>query len=95
MMHTKIYVIKLTEDIEGNGTSVTNKFVVLNSKERAVEAQKMAFYNCLDFWMREWGYKGERPLEEVFEIIEKEDCLVALAHDCDEIYCDIEVVNEF
>lgn len=94
-MQNKNYVIKLTEHIDGNGTSVTNKFVVINSKERAIEAQKMAFYNCLDFWMREWDYKGERPLEEVFEIIEKEDCLVALAHDCDEIYCDIEVVNEF
>ena len=40
-MYTKIYVIKLTEHIEGNGTSVTNKLVVLNSKERAVEAQRM------------------------------------------------------
>lgn len=94
-MQNKNYVIKLTEHIDGNGTSVTNKFVVINSKERAIEAQKMAFYNCLDFWMTEWDYKGKRPLEEVFEIIEKEDCLVALAYDCDEIYCDIEVVNEF
>lgn len=94
-MQNKNYVIKLTEHIDGNGTSVTNKVVVINSKERAIEAQKMAFYNGLDFWMTEWDYKGERPLEEVFEIIEKEDCLVALAHDCDEIYCDIEVVNEF
>ena len=94
-MDKKIYLITIIENIGDNETAVTHKGFVMGDVEKAIAAQKKAFYDCLSFWMTEWDYKGERPLEEVFEIIEKEDCLVALAHDCDEIYCDIEVVNEF
>ena len=93
-MYTNIYVIKLTEDIEGNGTSVTNKFVVINSKERAVEAQKKAFYDCLSFWMTEWEYDKEYTIEEIFKVYKSLNKLVAFSKDDDEICCEIEEVNE-
>lgn len=93
-MDNKVYLITIIENIGDNETAVTHKGFVMGDVEKAIAAQKKAFYDCLSYWMTEWEYDEEYTIEEIFKVYKSLNKLVAFSKDDDEICCEIEEVNE-
>ena len=95
-MGKKNHLITLMEDTEGEGLEATYKCVVIDSLEKAREAQKKVLYDRLHYWMEMWGYNEEGcPLEEIFEVAKGLNKISAWTENGDEFLCYVEVVDEF
>nr|DAP37124.1 MAG TPA: hypothetical protein [Ackermannviridae sp.] len=92
-MDKKNYLITLMEDTEGEGLEATYKGVVIDSLEKAREAQKKVLYDRLNYWMDKWGYTDDYTLEEIFDISEWENEIFVETDNGDMFTCEIEEVE--